>query len=68
MVRDITYCENSDCPFTDCIRHMDQLRDENERVIISVANFGWVCKQYISHLVGDLQNIHYDDSTYLTEE
>ena len=68
MVRDITYCANEDCPFVDCIRNLKQLSGEHESIIISLANFGGVCKQYISYLVGDLNNIQYDDTTYLTEE
>lgn len=68
VVHDITYCENDDCPFTDCLRHMAQLRDEHECLIISVANFGGVCRQYLSSLVGDPGGLRLDDSTYITEE
>ena len=68
MVRDITYCANDDCPFVDCIRNLKQLSGEPGSVIISLANFGGVCRQYISYLVGELDNITYDDTTYLTEE
>lgn len=68
MVRDITYCANDDCPFVDCIRNLKQLSGESESIIISLANFGGVCRQYIGYLVGDLSNIKYDDTTYLTEE
>ena len=65
MIRDITYCSNDDCPFTDCMRHMDQLKDEKEDVIISIANFGGVCRQYINHLVGQC-DIQYDPDAYVS--
>lgn len=51
MVRDITYCDNADCPFTDCWRHLDTLKGEKESVIISISHFGGVCRKYISYLV-----------------
>ena len=67
MVRDITYCSNDDCPFTDCIRHLSQLKGEKESVIISLANFGGVCRKYLYHLIGECE-LPFEDDTYLTEE
>ena len=51
MVRDISYCDNADCPFTDCWRHLSQLKGEKETVIISISNFGGVCRKYIAYLI-----------------
>ena len=66
MNRDITYCVNDDCPFTDCLRHMNRLKGEPENVVISIANFGGVCRKYIAYLVGEL-DIRYGEDTYLSE-
>ena len=66
MVRDITYCANESCPFHDCIRHLEQLRGEKESLIISLSNFGGVCRRYICHLVGEISEE--SDGIYITEE
>lgn len=73
MARDITYCSNEDCPFEDCIRHMAQLADEPKPVIISIANFGGVCRQYIGSIVEYLceqqeHGIHFEEGLYLRED
>ena len=60
MVRDITYCSEDSCPYVDCIRHMRQLDGEGH-VIISISNFGGVCRKYIEYIAGDLHNLHYED-------
>ena len=67
MRRDITYCVNDDCPFTDCIRHARNLTGENPSTILSFANFGGTCRRYIEYLVGDL-DLQYDDELYAVDE
>ncbi len=66
MVRDITYCANESCPFSDCLRNLEQLRGENGSVIISLADFGGVCRRYLGHLVGEISEE--SDDLYITEE
>ena len=53
MTRDISYCATADCPYTDCLRHLKQLEGEPSGTIISLSNFGGICRKYIAHLVGE---------------
>ena len=50
---DITYCDNTDCPFEDCERHPTKISDAalKGRGYVSVSNLGGVCRRYISYLV-----------------
>ena len=48
---DITFCESTDCPFTECRRHKDNLKDVKKPVVISVSMLQGVCRKYIGWLV-----------------
>lgn len=45
------YCCNNNCPFKDCDKHLNNVRNLAKQTVISVANLDGVCKRYISHLV-----------------
>ena len=70
MIRDIPYCMNDECPYTDCLRHMKQLKDEQSGSIISIANFAGKCKQYMQIFVGDVSRsaLKFADGLYITED
>lgn len=51
MNKDMTYCINDICPFKDCIRHADQIK--NTRGIYSFANFDSTCERYIRYLLNE---------------
>ena len=53
MNRDMTYCINAKCPYTDCERHVSQLA--GERGTFSFANFDGVCRKYICYIVDSIQ-------------
>ena len=46
---DITYCVNEKCPFTDCKRHLINLKSQDG--MVSFAALDGVCRRYISHLM-----------------
>ena len=48
-MKDITYCFNPDCPYRDCEESARQLEGQSGEA--SFANFGGVCRRYISYLV-----------------
>lgn len=54
---DITYCDNKDCPFKKCERHFSKINEaaRNGKGYVSVANYGGVCRKYISHLVDEVE-------------
>ncbi len=66
MVRDITYCTNDDCPFEDCWRNPENLKNETAKYI-SISNFGGVCRRYLYHLTGEIQDENVEDY-YLGDE
>lgn len=48
-----TYCVNSNCPFTDCEKHLSNVKSEtNDHVYI--ANVDGVCRKYISYLIDNI--------------
>ena len=54
---DITYCDNTDCPFTKCERHPSKINKacRDGKGYVSVANYGGVCRKYIGHLVDEAE-------------
>ena len=50
---DITYCLNSNCPFTDCEKHCSKIKEaaSNGKGYVSVSNFDGMCRRYIGYLV-----------------
>ena len=53
VIKDITYCINRDCPFKDCERHLDNVKDCSG--YIRVAALDGVCTRYIGHLVEEFE-------------
>ena len=51
----ITYCTNAACQFTDCERHWQRIKDETSSGKISVADFGGVCRRYLSGLLDEIE-------------
>lgn len=47
----IVYCTCRECPWSDCERHLRRLKERNEKIRVSVANMGGVCRRYIDWLV-----------------
>lgn len=48
-----TYCVNSNCLFTDCEKHLSNVKSEtNDHVY--VANVDGVCRKYISYLIDNI--------------
>lgn len=56
MRKDITYCQNRDCPFQDCERNLKNLTDPEDWVWLWVSNFDGTCRRYISWLAEEVQN------------
>lgn len=55
---DITFCDTGDCPFTECVRHKENLRGQKESIIVSLSNFGGICRKYIGWLVLNAEKTH----------
>ena len=55
---DITFCDTSDCPFTECQRHKENLNGLKESIVISISNLGGVCRKYIGWLLLNRENTH----------
>lgn len=56
-MRDITYCSSTDCPSTECkIKVLNNKFNPGE--IISMADFGGVCRFYIGYLVDKTEEAH----------
>ena len=49
MLEDKTWCVNPDCPFTECDDNIRKLK--GHKGMVSMANFGGVCRKYIAWLV-----------------
>lgn len=58
MPNDITYCINTDCPFSDCEKHFSRLQGKSGTV--KIADFGGTCREYISYLVEMIDNDKFD--------
>ena len=48
VMADITYCLNTCCPFTDCMRHSD---NAPRGIPVSMAWLDGTCRDYIGWLV-----------------
>lgn len=51
-MRDITYCLEPDCPFTECERHCSRAP---RGVPVSVASLAKVCRRFIGHLIDEIE-------------
>lgn len=49
-----TYCINSNCPFTDCEKHLTKVKSETNNHVY-VASVDGVCRQYLSYLLDSIQ-------------
>ena len=54
---DITYCNNTSCPFESCERHLVHVKkfDKDKTKYVSVANFGGTCREYLSYLIDEVK-------------
>ena len=53
-MNDKTYCINTNCPFTECDKHLDQLKkNQCEDEYVRVAAFDSVCRDYLGYLIDD---------------
>lgn len=57
VMKDKTYCINADCPFTECDKHLHQLK--NKDGYVNVAAFDSVCSDYIYYLIDIINNESY---------
>ena len=48
-----TYCVNSNCPFTDCDKHLTKVKEEDSKHVY-IANVDGVCRKYISYLIDNI--------------
>ena len=48
-MKEMTYCINTQCPFTDCNRHLCRL--QKQKGTVKVANLDGVCKRHINYIV-----------------
>ena len=47
-----TYCVNSDCPFKECDKHLQQLKKIKDKTeYVKVASLDSVCKDYLYYLL-----------------
>ena len=46
-----TYCINNNCPYTTCKKHLGQLKYNQSKNNIQIANYDGMCRKYISWLV-----------------
>ena len=51
MNGDMTYCANKDCPFSDCIRHLD---NAPKKGVISMAWLDKTCVDFIGWVEADV--------------
>ena len=52
---DMTYCI-SPCPFTDCERHSERLRELQGQKYVSIADLAPVCREYIDNVLWEAEN------------
>lgn len=50
---DRTYCDNKECPFKDCFRHISN-RPKLYKYL-SIADYSGTCRRYITWLVNEVQ-------------
>ena len=50
-MNDKTYCINANCPFTECDKHLQQLKNQCENKYVKVASFDSVCRDYLHYLI-----------------
>ena len=56
MMADITYCINASCPFKDCERHSEKIKDAatSGKGYVSVSDWGGTCRRYISYIAEEV--------------
>lgn len=55
---DMTYCSNVSCPFKDCERHWEHIKElaKQGEKYVSLADFSGTCREYISYVLDKLEN------------
>lgn len=52
-----TYCINLGCPFKECDKHLNQIRNvERKDKYVKVAALDSVCRDYIGYLLDEILN------------
>ena len=53
-----TYCSNVSCPFKDCERHWEHIKElaKQGEKYVSLADFGGTCREYIDYVLDKLEN------------
>jgi hypothetical protein len=54
-MKDITYCSGSCCPFTDCEKHLEHIKDRPLGETISIADCYRICRRYIGMVVDEIE-------------
>lgn len=45
--QDVSYCDNTDCPYEDCARHWKKLRNFEGTAVVSISALAGVCRKYL---------------------
>lgn len=53
---DKTYCVNASCPFKTCDRHHSHLKGLPKNTLVSVADFGGTCREYLRYVLEEVSN------------
>lgn len=53
---DMTFCVNTDCNHEECKRHRSHLEGIPAGTIVSIADFGGVCREYICDIVEEIED------------
>lgn len=65
---DIIFCDTADCPFTECMRHSENLKGHKESVFVALSNFGVSCLKYNGWLVLNAEKTHRENLRREVEE
>ena len=53
-----TYCVNGNCPFKECDKHLQQLKNAKDKSkYIKVASLDSVCKDYLHYLLDEIEEV-----------
>lgn len=65
---DITFCVNTYCDRTDCYRHRSKLDGVPSGTMISIADFGGECREYICDIVEEIEAAKHKENAWHTLE
>lgn len=55
-----TYCINSNCPFTDCNKHLVNVKSKTNKYVY-VASVDGTCRKYLSYLLDLVSGDNYEE-------